>query len=222
MPKIFRFFNIDNELELYFRIATGTVLEKDIAQCFGLAKRDPHLFFLEPYEHLFEKDAQSTLSSSLNTAPANRSNHSTPFLLDKDYGSMEAEPANCCKPVQGDEVVGIIEDNKILIHRTNCPHAMHQMSTHEDRTVRAKWNPGENVSFLAGVSLLAIDRKGLLQEITQVGSNEMNINMRAITLEASEGVDRGIIMFYVDNLDNLNNLIEKLRALDSVERVQRI
>ena len=222
VPRLCRFFNIDNELELYFRLATGLIIEKDIAQCFGLAKRDPHLFFLEPYEKLFERDDQSKLSASIKTANPERPSRSNPFLLDKDYGTMIPVAATCCKPVQGDEVVGLLEDDKIVVHRTNCPHAMHEMSTHEDRTVRAKWNPGENVSFLAGISLLAIDRKGLLQEITQIVSEEMNINMRAITLEASEGVDRGIIMFYVDNLDNLNNLMEKLRALENVERVQRI
>ena len=46
--------------------------------------------------------------------------------------------------------------------------------------------------------------------------------MRAITLEASEGVCRGIIMLYVNNLDHLTRLIERLRTIDGVEDVRRI
>ena len=46
--------------------------------------------------------------------------------------------------------------------------------------------------------------------------------MRAITLEASEGVVNGIIMLYVHNLENLNNLIETIRGLEGVDNVRRI
>ena len=50
----------------------------------------------------------------------------------------------------------------------------------------------------------------------------MDLNMRAITLEASEGVARGIIMLYVSDVDNLNGLIEKLKNIDGIEDVHRI
>ena len=46
--------------------------------------------------------------------------------------------------------------------------------------------------------------------------------MRAITLEASEGVARGIIMLYVNNVEGLNGLIEKLKSIDGIEDVRRI
>ena len=46
--------------------------------------------------------------------------------------------------------------------------------------------------------------------------------MRAITLEASEGVARGIIMLYVNDVTSLNGLIEKLKKIDGIEDVHRI
>ena len=46
--------------------------------------------------------------------------------------------------------------------------------------------------------------------------------MRAITLEASEGVAQGIIMLYVDDVESLNGLINKLKSIDGVEDVHRI
>lgn len=146
----------------------------------------------------------------------------TPFLLEKEYDRIETIPAQCCKPVQGDDVVGLLENGKIMVHRSNCPTAMHEMSLHKDRIVRTRWRPGEKVSFLTGIALTAIDRQGMLQEITHVISQEMNLNMRAITIESSEGLAHGVIMLYVHDLNMVNRLIGNIRAITGVEKVQRI
>ena len=124
--------------------------------------------------------------------------------------------------MQGDQVVGIVQDGKIMVHRTNCKVAMDEMANHENHIVRAKWRPGEQLSLLTGIALTAIDRKGLLQDITRLISEELALNMRAITLEASEGVGRGIIMLYVNDVESLDGLINKLKAIDGVDDVHRI
>jgi GTP pyrophosphokinase len=170
-----------------------------VAECFGKARPKPNLIFLDQYKKL-----------------------TTPFLLDKEYENLPTETATCCKPVQGDQVVGIVQGDRIMVHRTNCREAMKEMANHENHIIRAKWRPGEQLSLLTGISLTAIDRKGLLQEITGHISNEMDLNMRAITLETSEGVCRGIIMLYINNIDSLNNLIDKLKSIDEIEDVHRI
>ena len=130
----------------------------------------------------------------------------TPFLLDREYASYPT----------------IVQGNRIMVHRTGCKVAMDEMANHENHVVRAKWRPGEQLSLLTGIGLTAIDRKGLLQEITRHISDELDLNMRAITLEASEGVARGMIMLYVNDVENLNGLISKLESIDGVEEVHRI
>jgi hypothetical protein len=50
----------------------------------------------------------------------------------------------------------------------------------------------------------------------------MNLNMRAITLEAVEGVVRGIIMLYVLDLANLTQLIHNLKSIEGIEEVRRL
>ena len=193
-----RFFNQKSDVDLYYDLAVGTITEHQVAECFGKARPAPQLFFLDRYKEIH------------------------PFLLDREYEDYPTETAACCKPVPGDQVVGIVKDGKIMVHRTNCREAMKEMANHENHTVRAKWRQGEQLSLLTGISLTAIDRKGLLQEITGHISDEMDLNMRAITLEASEGVARGIIMLYVNDVDSLNGLIDKLKSIDGVEDVHRI
>jgi len=194
-----RFFNQKSDVDLYYDLAIGNVTEHQVAECFGKARPEPQHFFIDKYKQL-----------------------TTPFLLDKEYEGYTTEVAPCCKPVQGDQVVGIAQDGKIMVHRSNCKVAMDEMANHENRTVRAKWRPGEQLLLLTGIALKAIDTKGLLQEIVRYISEELDLNMRAITLEASEGVAQGIIMLYVNNLDSLNGLIEKLKSIDGVEEVHRI
>ncbi len=191
-----RFLSQPSDIDLYYDLAVGTITEHQVAECFGKARPEPNFFF--------------------------RETRTNPFLLDKDYESLPTETASCCKPVQGDQVVGVVQGDRIMVHRTNCKVAMDEMANHENHVVRAKWRPGEQISLLTGIALTAIDSKGLLQEITRNISDEMDLNMRAITLEASEGVARGIIMLYINNVEALNGLIAKLKSIDGVEDVHRI
>ena len=210
-----RFLNQKSDVDLYYDLAVGTITEQQVAECFGKARPAPQLFFLDRYKDLFD---------DLGGRKGNIGNNlgGRPFLLDQEYEDYPTETATCCKPVPGDQVVGIVQDGKIMVHRTNCRVAMDEMANHENHTVRAKWRPGEQLSLLTGIALTAIDSKGLLQEITRHISEELSLNMRAITLEASEGVARGIIMLYVDDVDSLNGLIEKLTSIDGIEDVHRI
>ena len=191
-----RFFSQPSDIDLFYDLAVGNITERQVAECFGKARPEPSFFFHET--------------------------QTTPFLLDREYESYPTEMAPCCKPVQGDQVVGIVQGNRIMVHRTGCKVAMDEMANHENHVVRANWRPGEQLSLLTGIGLTAIDRKGLLQEITRHISDELDLNMRAITLEASEGVARGMIMLYVNDVENLNGLISKLESIDGVEEVHRI
>ena len=218
-----RYFNRASDIDLYYDLAVGTITEQQVAECFGKARPAPRLFFLDPYRDVFE-NSRRTGDGVVPAEPRvdNPATAAAPFLLDKEYEHLPTESAPCCKPVPGDQVIGIVSDGKIMVHRTNCRVARDEMANHENHIVRAKWRPGEQLSLLTGIALTAIDRHGLLQEITRHISDEMDLNMRAITLEASEGVARGIIMLYVNNVQSLNGLLDKLKTIDGVEDVHRI
>lgn len=210
-----RYLGNPSDIDVLYGLAVGAITEHQVAECFGKARPAPNLLFLKQYKDIFDGMTDKATRPE-NVEPT------TPFLLDKDYEHLPTETAACCKPVQGDQVVGIVQDGRIMVHRTNCKEAMREMANHENHIVRAKWRPGEQLSLLTGIALTAIDRKGLLQDITRLISEEMDLNMRAITLEASEGVGRGIIMLYINNLDHLSSLIDKLRTIDGIEDVRRI
>lgn len=216
--QIKRYLGMKSDIDLFFQLAMGITTHNDIAQCFGKGVNANHnTYFMGEYTSLFDKD-----STAINSSTSAMGSNQQSFLLDKEYERYSTEPAPCCKPVQGDHVVGIVTDGKIMVHRTNCKVAMDEMANHENRIVRARWRQGEHVALLSGIAFTAIDRKGLLQEITGIVTGDMDLNMRAITLEAVEGIVRGIIMLYVLNLDNLNSLLKNLQKIEGIEEVRRI
>ena len=119
-------------------------------------------------------------------------------------------------------VVGIVKEGKILIHRTNCLKAQEEMANHKDRIVRCRWHKGKEVALLTGVSFEAQDRPGLLTDITKVISGEMELNMKAITLESSRHKVRGVIMLYVPDVQCVGDLIQKLRETKGIKQIHRI
>lgn len=216
------FFKLTTDTDLYFQVAKEIISEEDLLEALGrkrYSKTQHNLYFLGPYKNLFDWDFNVVDSSTNDTE---ESGEQRSILLDKEYEHYEIVPAPCCNPVQDDNVVGIVDNGKIMVHRTNCKNAMDEMAVHENRIVRARWRKGEKIALLSGIAFSALDRQGLLQKITHIISEEMSLNMRAITLEAIEGVVHGVIMLYVLNLDNLNQLIEKLSQLEEVEQVRRI
>lgn len=212
-----QYFHYNSDLDLFYDVAVGKVGKHELEVALGLTQSKPRLVFLDAYKDLFEEGGETSVTPDVSPTDSVQS-----FLLDKDNGDLTIEPATCCSPVQGDQVIGIAEGDKIVVHRTSCKIAMDHLANHENNVVRAKWREGEQVSFLTGITLTAIDHKGLLQQLTHVISQEMDINMRAITLEASEGVVRGIIMLYINNLESLNQLIDTLGSIEGVEHVRRI
>lgn len=189
-----RYFGIPSGTDLYYKAAMGQISIDDMLGCFNVKRRPQSIF----------------------------PNIDTPFLIDSEYDNMTIETASCCKPIQGDDVVGIKGQGHITVHRANCPVAMHEMGVHEENTVRTRWRAGEKITFLTGINITTIDRQGILQEIIAIITGSLDINMRAITFEASEGVCHGMIMLYVNNLDHLRQLSSQLKAIEGVESVRRI
>ena len=78
------------------------------------------------------------------------------------------------------------------------------------------------VSFLAQIHLEGIDRIGVVNDITNIISRELSVNMRNITITVNDGIFEGTIDVYVHHTKDLNNLIMKLVNIEGVDRVKRV
>jgi GTP pyrophosphokinase len=96
------------------------------------------------------------------------------------------------------------------------------MSNYAYRIVKAKWTSQKMLSFLAGIRIIGIDKMGLVNGITQIISNQLNVNMRSISFDTNDGTFEGTIMVFVHDTSHLTNLMKQLEGVDGVIKVTRL
>ena len=132
--------------------------------------------------------------------------------------------ATCCTPILGESVLGFRNsDGTITVHTRSCPNANNLAAKFGDKIVSVKWDKELNSgsSYLARISLKGTDRIGMMNDITRVTSQVMNINIRRINLGAEEGIFDGFIDLYVRDIDDLENLMKKLAVIKGMENVAK-
>jgi guanosine-3',5'-bis(diphosphate) 3'-pyrophosphohydrolase len=148
-----------------------------------------------------------------------------PFLLRENVenAAQSYSTAKCCNPIPGDEVVGYhTTEGSIVIHKPKCPEAIRIMSNEGDRILAVKWAIHKLNSFLARISMSGIDRLGLVNEITNIISSELKVNMTGINISVHNGIFEGTIDLYIHHTKDLNNLIMKISNIYGIESVRRV
>lgn len=130
--------------------------------------------------------------------------------------------ATCCNPIPGDDVLGYLDDNgKVTIHKRQCPVAVKLKSSFGNRIIATRWDTHKTLSFLVNLSLKGIDSLGLLNEVTQVISRQLNVNIRRVNIETNDGIFEGQLQLYVHDVDDLKQLISKLLKIPNLKAVTR-
>ncbi len=220
IDKLRQYCKQSNLTDFFFLVYNDTIGEQKVRQCFAKPeKNSTWLLLRNPFTQRKKQKSKKTLKEEITEQVKNNPEM---VLMKKDAEKLPYKTASCCNPIPGDDIVGLIRDNCIEVHRTNCKHAIDEMSKYGNRIIKAKWRENEKITFLAGIKLVGIDRKGLLQEITSVISEVWNINIRGLVMESSEGIFEGSLMVYISDAENLNKLIDNIKAIDGIEKVVRI
>ena len=220
IDKLRQYCKQSNLTDFFFLVYNDTIGEQKVRQCFAKPeKNSTWLLLRNPFTPRKKQKSEKTLKEEITEQVKNNPEM---VLMKKDAEKLPYKTASCCNPIPGDDIVGLIRDNCIEVHRTNCKHAIDEMSKYGNRIIKAKWRENEKITFLAGIKLVGIDRKGLLQEITSVISEVWNINIRGLVMESSEGIFEGSLMVYISDAETLNKLIDNINAIDGIEKVVRI
>ncbi|MFA6744219.1 MAG: TGS domain-containing protein, partial [Bacteroides graminisolvens] len=131
--------------------------------------------------------------------------------------------ADCCQPIPGDDVLGYMDENeKITIHKRQCPVAVKLKSSFGNRIIATTWDTHKALSFLVYIYIKGIDSVGLLNEITQVISRELNVNIRKLNIETNDGIFEGKIQLYVHDVDDVKKICDNLRKINQIKAVTRV
>ncbi len=142
---------------------------------------------------------------------------------DEVFNPLEYSVSKCCNPIPGDNVIGIIFPNEpIQIHKTNCNNAIRLMAQYGKNIVKAKWKQKEDITFLAGIKIKAVDKVGFIKQITGMITDDFKLNIRTFNLESKEGLINLNLSLYVGSTESLNKLIQQLKKTKEIIKVTRL
>jgi GTP pyrophosphokinase len=125
--------------------------------------------------------------------------------------------ARCCTPVPGDSISGFVtRGSGVSVHRLDCINMKDLRDNQGDRIVSVKWNTSAKSLFLVNIQVEALDRSGLLSDITRTLS-EQHVNILNASVSTSK--DRVAISRFTFEMADALHLDAVLSAVRNVEGV---
>ena len=144
------------------------------------------------------------------------------LVFGKDEEKLNYKLSKCCKPIPGDNVFGFLTINEgITVHKYSCKNAISMQSKFAYRVMKAKWIDSLNHEYSSTIEILGIDNHGLLNTITKIISENLNLNMKKSVFTTEGDTFKGEITLAVKHKRILNELIDKLKKIPGVDKVVR-
>ena len=194
---------LTSSIDFYYMVATGKIDERVIRSVLKPQSNGSFVRFI-----------------SFGLLGNNKEKDETPSLTTS--GEFDFNVSTCCNPIPGDDVIAFsFPGEPLQIHRSNCPKAIQLSSRFGNNIVKAKWQPKSEIAFLAELKITALDSAGLLNRMTNLLSNEMQLNLHSLHMEAKQDVVEATLSIYVHNTKELDDLIAKLGQLKEIQKVVR-
>jgi GTP pyrophosphokinase len=218
---LIKHYKMNSQLDLYYGIGEGLIKLDNVQK---IAKGEQSSSWYKILRKRFSKsDEEQQEPATLENIVKEIRGKSDMLVIGEDMNSIDYKLAPCCNPIPGDEVFGFVTINEgIKIHKTNCPNAISLMSNYAYRIVKARWMNQQQIAFMAGIRVNGIDDVGIVNSITRIISNELNVNMRSISFDSQDGVFEGTIMVFVHDTNHLTELLGKIKQVKGVTSVLRI
>lgn len=130
--------------------------------------------------------------------------------------------AKCCTPVPGDPIVGFVtRGSGVSVHQANCSNVA-SLVAQPERMIDVEWAPTSKSVFLVQIQVEALDRAGLLSDVTRVLS-EHHVNILSATVQtSSDRLALSRFLFETGDTTHLDNVLNAVRRIDQVYDVYRV
>jgi GTP pyrophosphokinase len=135
-------------------------------------------------------------------------------------GNLLTIQANCCRPVPGDPIVGYTTRGRgVVYHRRDCPNVAHLPDP--ERLVPVSWGAEAHETHPVPVRVIALDRVGLLRDVSTMLSDE-RVNIISVLTQTHD--DRSVTLLLtveVESVGQLSRMMHRLESLRDVIEVRR-
>ena len=141
----------------------------------------------------------------------------------KGVGDLLVRFAKCCSPIPGDDITGYVTRGKgVTVHRANCPSVLSERDI--ERLIDVEWEMAGQQTYPITVRIEALDRAGLLNEVTNVvAEHKVNIGAASVSTrpDGSASISATLKVTSLQQLSKVLSRIERLRDVTSVTREVR-
>jgi GTP pyrophosphokinase len=185
-------------------VSTQSVLEKVVASLQSIEEGDSTDLPVAPRSH------NQTLR------------HSDSGVLVRGAPDILVKLARCCTPVPGDKIVGFItRGSGVSVHQASC-HNVASLLKEPERMIDVEWAPTSKSLFLVHIQIEALDRSGLLSDVTRVLS-EHHVNILSATVNtSSDRLALSRFVFEMGDATHLDRILNAVRRIDTVYDVYRV
>ncbi len=210
--KVIQHYKYRDAIDLYFDVATEKIDLLEIKEL--LTSEEPQTE--QRPEKIDEEAVDRLMSSALK--------ETGDFLvIDEKLANVDYKLAPCCNPIHGDAIFGFVTiSSGITIHRMNCPNAQQLLTRFGYRVVKARWQKsGKEAFFPATLRITGMDELGIVSNISDVISKDLQVNMRSISIDSNDGMFEGSMTVFVKDTQHLEALIRKLKKVKGVLSIRR-
>ncbi|MGP6176916.1 RelA/SpoT family protein [Microbacterium sp. A196] len=143
-------------------------------------------------------------------------------ILVRGASDILVKLAKCCTPVPGDKIVGFVtRGSGVSVHRADCVN-VHALSDQEQRFIDVEWGSTSKSVFRVQIQVEALDRGGLLSDVTRVLS-EHHVNILSATVNTNdERLAISRFVFEMGDSVHLDRVLNAVRRIDAVYDVYRV
>lgn len=222
IDKVSVYYGFPEKESLFYAIEKGDVIPDNVKKVTS-GKTDNTLF-------KYVKQALGVKSKQNNTSipryiaeEKEKIDKSKPYFLTEDAFHRNYVIASCCKPIPGDEAFGFInDDGNVVVHKRSCPIALRLKSSFGQRILSTVWSSHSNSSFEATLEVKGIDSMGVLNVITKTISEQFNVNIQRLLIEAKDGVFEGKIKMSVHSVEDIQKMCITLSKIKNIKSVARV
>lgn len=222
------FHDVDKREKFFQALGSKTILlsDKDIDELNGKNKKkrdkaNKGWRKFVPFLNSKKKQPSDKQEQQLFTVPAEFDKKKPIIINDENIGQYKF--MNCCHPIPGDDILGYIDTRKqIEIHSRTCPVADKLKSSFGNKILDAKWDMGRNLFFYATISIQGVDRIGLLNDVTDILSHDLSVNIHKVELAVDEDIFHGIIEVRVHDRSDMKIAIDNLKKVNGIQEVTQI
>ncbi|MEX0360460.1 MAG: bifunctional (p)ppGpp synthetase/guanosine-3',5'-bis(diphosphate) 3'-pyrophosphohydrolase [Allomuricauda sp.] len=212
--KLVTYFKLKTSLDLFYRVGIGVIDNERIKD------------FASSYHNAFLNFFKNKIRRSPTPKDVNKDEITTKYdmlVFGKEEEKLPYKLSQCCNPIPGDDVFGFLSVNDgIKVHTKSCPNAISLQSNYAYRIMSAKWIDSSQEEFTADIRITGIDNLGLVNEITNIISDNLHVNMRNLNFSADGGTFTGQITLVVKNNNILKKLVNHLKQVEGIDKVSRI